>query len=100
MELKLGDFKPEHKGQVELYLKWLAKYEQQPGEQSPIAIILCGGKDTELVELMDLEPDNIHVGEYWLQLPPKEVLQDKLHKAMVKARSRIELMRHERGHDE
>jgi predicted nuclease of restriction endonuclease-like (RecB) superfamily len=54
IELKLGDFKPEHKGQVELYLKWLARYEQQPGEQSPIAIILCGGKDTELVELMDL----------------------------------------------
>ena len=60
--------------------------EQQPGEQSPIAIIFCGGKDTELVELMDLEPDNIHVGEYWLKLPPKEVLQDKLHKAMVEAR--------------
>jgi predicted nuclease of restriction endonuclease-like (RecB) superfamily len=97
IELKLGDFKPEHKGQVELYLKWLARYEQQPGEQSPIAIILCGGKDTELVELMDLEPDNIHVGEYWLKLPPKEVLQAKLHKAMVEARARLELMRHERG---
>lgn len=47
-ELKLGDFEPEHKGQVDLYLKWLAKYEQQPDEQSPIAIILCGGKDAEL----------------------------------------------------
>ena len=92
IELKLGDFKPEHKGQVELYLKWLARYEQQPDEQSPIAIILCGGKDTELVELMDLEPDNIHVGEYWLKLPPKEVLQAKLHKAMVEARARLELM--------
>jgi len=93
IELKLGDFKPEHKGQVELYLKWLAKYEQQPGEQSPIAIILCGGKDTELVELMDLEPDNIHIAEYWLKLPPQEVLKSKLHKAMVEARTRLEFQR-------
>jgi predicted nuclease of restriction endonuclease-like (RecB) superfamily len=91
IELKLGDFKPDYKGQVDLYLKWLAKHEQQPGELSPIAIILCGGKDAEVVELMDLEPDNIHIGEYWLKLPPKEVLQAKLHKAFVEARARLEL---------
>jgi predicted nuclease of restriction endonuclease-like (RecB) superfamily len=93
IELKLGDFKPDYKGQVELYLKWLAKHEQQPGELSPIAIILCGGKDAEVVELMDLEPDNIHIGEYWLKLPPKEVLQAKLHKAVIEARARLELQR-------
>jgi len=93
IELKLGDFKPDYKGQVELYLKWLAKHEQHPGEQSPIAIILCGGKDEEIVELMDLEPDNIHIGEYWLKLPPKEVLKSKLHKAMVEARARLEFQR-------
>lgn len=98
IELKLGDFKPDYKGQVELYLKWLAKHEQQPDELSPIAIILCGGKDAELVELMDLEPDNIHIGEYWLKLPPKEVLQAKLHKAMVEAKARLELRR-EGGRD-
>ena len=91
IELKLGDFKPDYKGQVELYLKWLARHEQQPGEHSPIAIILCGGKDAEVVELMDLEPDNIHIGEYWLKLPPKEVLQAKLHKAMIEAKARLEL---------
>ena len=93
IELKLGDFKPDYKGQVELYLKWLAKHEQQPGELSPIAIILCGGKDAEVIELMDLEPDNIHIGEYWLKLPPKEVLQAKLHKAMIEAKARLELQR-------
>ncbi len=91
IELKMGDFKREHKGQVEMYLKWLTKYEQQPSEQSPIAIILCSGKDTELVELMDLEPDNIHIAEYWLTLPPKEVLQAKLHKAMIEAREKLDL---------
>lgn len=91
IELKLGDFKPEYKGQVELYLKWLAKHEQQPGEQSPIAIILCSGKDAEVIELLDLEPEHIHVGEYWLELPPRELLREKLHKAMLEARTRLEL---------
>ena len=71
IELKLGEFKAEYKGQVELYLKWLAKYEQQPDEQPPIAILLCSSKDQELIELLDLEQDTIHVSEYWLQLPPK-----------------------------
>jgi len=40
VELKLDKFRPEHKGQVELYLKWLDKYERAEGEESPIAIIL------------------------------------------------------------
>lgn len=90
IELKLGEFRPEHKGQVELYLKWLARHEQQPGENAPIAIILCSDKDAEVVELMDLEPDGIHVAEYWLQLPPPEVLRAKLHKALVEARVRLD----------
>ena len=59
----------------------------------PIAIIRCSGKDNEVVELMDLEPDNIHIAEYWLKLPPKEVLQAKLHKAMLEAKSRLEFQR-------
>ncbi|MFO1192745.1 MAG: PDDEXK nuclease domain-containing protein [Rhodoferax sp.] len=90
VELKLGEFRPEHKGQVELYLKWLAKHEQQPDENPPIAIIMCSDKDAEVVELMDMESDHIHVAEYWLQLPPKEVLTAKLHKALVEARARME----------
>jgi predicted nuclease of restriction endonuclease-like (RecB) superfamily len=89
IELKLGEFKPEYKGQVELYLKWLAKYEQQPDENSPIAILLCSSKDKEVVELMELEQDDIHIAEYWLQLPPKEVLQAKLHKAIEEATLRL-----------
>jgi YhcG PDDEXK nuclease domain len=89
IELKLGEFEPEHKGQVELYLKWLSKYEKEDWEEEPIALILCGGKDTELVELMDLERDNIHVAEYWLQLPPKDVIEAKLRLAIEQAQVRI-----------
>ena len=90
IELKIGEFQPQYKGQVELYLKWLSKYEKQDDEQEPIAIILCASKDSEVVELMDLEKGNIHVSEYWLELPPKEVLERKLHIAIENATQRIE----------
>ncbi len=86
VELKIGEFIPHYKGQVELYLKWLSKYEKQEGEEEPIAIILCASKDSEVVELMDLEKDNIHVSEYWLQLPPKELLERKLLKAIERVK--------------
>lgn len=38
VELKQGSFNPEYKGQMELYLRWLAKQEIEPGEQSPMGI--------------------------------------------------------------
>jgi len=44
----------EYKGQMELYLRWLAKHEQQPDEESPLGIILCAGKKQEQIELLEL----------------------------------------------
>ncbi len=38
IELKLDKFKPDFKGQMELYLKWLDKYERKPGEEPPIGL--------------------------------------------------------------
>lgn len=90
IELKLGDFKPEHKGQMELYLRWLAKYEQEPGEAPPLGIILCSGKKQEQIELLELDASGIHVAEYLTALPPKEVLQAKLHEAIAHSRARLE----------
>ncbi|HEU4622309.1 MAG TPA: PDDEXK nuclease domain-containing protein [Burkholderiaceae bacterium] len=89
IELKLGDFKPEHKGQMELYLRWLAKHEQEPGEAPPLGIILCGGKKREQIELLELDASGIHVAEYLTVLPPKDVLQAKLHEAIVYSRTRL-----------
>lgn len=89
VELKLGDFKPAYKGQMELYLRWLAKYEQQPGEALPIGLILCAGKKQETIELLELEESHIRVAEYLLELPPKETLARKLHTAIQNARARL-----------
>lgn len=88
IDLKIGDFKPEYKGQMELYLRWLDKYEKQADEQSPIGIILCTGKKEEQIELLELEKSGIHVAEYLTVLPSKELLQHKLHQAIEYAKSR------------
>jgi len=44
IDLKIGRFKAEYKGQMELYLKWLSKYEKEEGENEPLGIILCADK--------------------------------------------------------
>ncbi len=90
IELKLGDFKAEYKGQMELYLRWLNRYERQPGENPPLGIILCAGKKQEQVELLELGDSGIHVAEYFTVLPPKEVLREKLHAAIALSRKRLE----------
>ena len=90
VELKLGDFKPADKGQMELYLRWLQKHEAKPGELPPIGLILCAGKKHEVVELLELEKSGIRVAEYLTELPPRKVLERKLHKAVEHARQRIE----------
>jgi len=90
IELKLGRFLPEHKGQVELYLRWLKKNEMVEGEEEPIAIILCAEKNSEEVELLELSASGMHVAEYMTQLPPKELLQGKLHAAIERAKDKFE----------
>lgn len=90
VELKQGNFKPEYKGQMELYLRWLAKHETESGENPPLGIILCAGKNSEQIELLELDGAGIHVAEYLTVLPPPEVLHKKLHEAIATAQARIE----------
>ncbi len=78
IDLKVGRFKPEYKGQMELYLRWLAKYEQEADENPPLGIILCTGKKQEQVELLELDKSGIHVAEYLTTLPPKAQLEAHL----------------------
>lgn len=90
IDLKLGDFRAEHKGQMELYLRWLAKHEMEADELPPLGIILCTGKKQEQIELLELGEAGIHVAEYLTVLPPPEVLRKKLHEAIATAQARIE----------
>ena len=57
------EIKPEHKGQVELYLKWIDKYERAEGKEPPVAIILCATKSDIMTEPLELGNSGIHVAQ-------------------------------------
>jgi predicted nuclease of restriction endonuclease-like (RecB) superfamily len=90
VELKVGEFKAAYKGQMELYLRWLDKHEREPEEASPLGIILCTGKKSEQIELLELDKSGIHVAEYLTALPPRPVMVEKLQQATDRAKLQIE----------
>ena len=89
IDLKLREFKPGDKGQMELYLRWLDRHERKPGEEAPIGLILCAGQRRETVELLGLEKSGIRVSSYWTDVLPKVQLQKKLHEAVRLVRARL-----------
>ena len=89
IELKLGKFEASHKGQMELYLKWLDKYEKAEGELPPVGLILCAESSREQIELLEMHKDGIMVAEYWTELPPKKQLEKKIHSILIEAKERI-----------
>ena len=89
VELKLGKFQARDKGQMELYLKWLDRYERQEGENTPVGLILCAAASREQVELLEMHKDGIVVAEYWTELPPKKELEQKVHDLLLEARERL-----------
>ena len=82
IDLKLGSFKAQYKGQMELYLRWLEKNEMQPGEESPLGLLLCTEGSSEQIELLQLDKTGIRVAQYLTELPSKEVLQRQLQKSI------------------
>ena len=90
VELKIGRFKAEHKGKMQLYLGWLDKYERREHENAPIGLILCSESGREEIELLKLDRDGILVAEYWTSLPPKDVFENKIHLLLTETRERLE----------
>lgn len=89
IDLKIGEFDAAHKGEMELYLGYLEKYESIEDENPPIGLILCTGKNPEHIELLQLHKSNIKVADYFTILPSKEILLDRLHKAIEIAQNQI-----------
>jgi predicted nuclease of restriction endonuclease-like (RecB) superfamily len=89
IELKIGEFQPGDKGQMELYLRWLDRHERKDNEAAPIGLILCAGKRQETIELLDLGNSGIKVSSYWTEALPKAALESKLHEAMRRAKQRL-----------
>jgi len=98
IDLKLERFQAGDKGQMELYLRWLEKYETRPGEEPPLGLILCADKSEEHVELLQLDKSGIRVAQYLTELPPRELLEKTLHNSIRRARERLALTGSQRGH--
>ena len=86
IELKLGDFEPAYKGQMEWYLNWLDQNERFDFEEKPMGIILCAGKDHDDIEYLEMDKTGIHVAQYLTELPPRDILEKKLKLAIQLAR--------------
>ena len=89
VELKLGVFKAAFKGQMELYLAWLDEYAREEGEEAPIGIILCASANRKKVEMLKMDMAGIAVAEYWTELPPKAVFEQKIKEIMEEAQERL-----------
>lgn len=85
IDLKLGRFKAQYKGQMELYLRWLEQNEMQPGEESPLGLLLCTEGSEEQINLLQLDKSGIRVAQYMTELPSKEVLLRQLQKSLAAA---------------
>jgi len=90
IDLKIGKFKAAYKGQMELYLRWLEKYDVQPGEEQPVGLILCAEGNHEQIELLQLDAVNIKVAEYITQYLPPDLLKQKLHQFALSSKKLIE----------
>ena len=90
VELKQGRFLAEFKGQMELYLKWLNRYERKEGENEPIGLILCAEGNREQIELLEMDKAGIMVAQYWTALPPKAQFERKIHMILTEVRERLE----------
>lgn len=89
IELKIDRFKAAYKGQMELYLRWLDKFERQKGEESPLGLILCTEGGNEQIELLQLDKTGIKVARYYTELPDKKLLEEQLQQSLQLARMKF-----------
>ncbi|NOX46301.1 MAG: DUF1016 domain-containing protein [Chlorobi bacterium] len=90
IDLKIGEFKAEYKGKMELYLRWLEKFDTEPDEKQPVGIILCTEGNREQIELLQLDKTNIKVAEFITKVLPRKLLAEKLHFAVEMAKNQLD----------
>ena len=90
IDLKLGRFKAQYKGQMELYLRWLEANEMEPGEETPLGLLLCPEGSEEQIELLQLDKSGIKVAQYMTELPPRDVLMRQIQKSLEAAKARFD----------
>ena len=87
--MKLDRFKAQYKGQMELYLRWLEQNEMEPGEETPLGLLLCTEGSEEQIELLQLDKAGIKVAQYLTELPPRHVLMQQIKKSLEAAKTKF-----------
>ena len=78
-ELKLGEFKAEYLGKMNLYLEALDRDVKKEGENPSVGVILCSSKDKDVVEYsISKNVSQTLISEYKLKLINKKLLETKL----------------------
>ena len=79
VELKVDEFRHEHIGQLNTYVAWFQKNMMREGDNPPVGLLLCTGKDHALVEYaLSAMNQRLFVSKYQLELPSKDALQQFL----------------------
>ena len=79
IELKVDEFRHEHIGQLNTYVAWFQKNMMREGDNPPVGLLLCTGKDHALVEYaLSAMNQRLFVSKYQLELPSKDALQQFL----------------------
>jgi predicted nuclease of restriction endonuclease-like (RecB) superfamily len=86
IELKVGPFEPDYKGQMELYLRWLDQNERESHEEAPIGLILCSEAQPEEITLLGLDQGDIRVARYLTETLPPALLEAKLRQIIQQQR--------------
>ena len=78
-ELKLGEFKAEYLGKMNLYLEALDRDVKKEQENPSVGVILCSSKDKDVVEYsISKNMSQTMISEYKLKLIDKKLLETKL----------------------
>ena len=77
IELKVGEFKPEHVGQLGFYMTAVDRQIKNPWDADTVGLVLCGEKDKTIVEYaLNMSRVPMGVAQYTLSYtkePPKEL---------------------------
>lgn len=79
IDLKIGKFTHADAGQMSLYLTYAKRHLMEAGENDPVGIILCSGKDEAVVEYAMGEINaRVFASKYLTQLPDEETLRNEI----------------------
>ncbi len=91
IELKIGEFEPEHLGKMEFYLEALDRDIRKDDENPSVGLILCTKNDATVVEYaLSRSMSPAMIADYKLHLPDKSILESKLRELTELAESTVD----------